>query len=46
MALRRLAPGSEWREKQKQILVPVRGHDTAGELLRLIGELWERDDEN
>ena len=46
MALRRLAPASEWREKQKQILVPVRGDDTAGELLRLIGELWERDDEN
>jgi transcription-repair coupling factor (superfamily II helicase) len=46
MALRRLAPGAEWREKQKQILVPVRGDDTAGDLLRLIGELWERDGDN
>jgi transcription-repair coupling factor (superfamily II helicase) len=46
MALRRLAPGSEWREKQKQILVPVRGDDTAGDLLRLIGELWEHDGDN
>ncbi|MFM8553736.1 MAG: transcription-repair coupling factor [Acidimicrobiales bacterium] len=46
MALRRVSPRAEWREKQKHMIVPVHRDDPAGEVLRIIGELWENGDEN
>ncbi|MFM7262757.1 MAG: TRCF domain-containing protein, partial [Acidimicrobiales bacterium] len=46
MALRRVSPRAEWREKQKHMIVPVHRDDPAGEVLRIIGELWEHGDEN